>query len=96
MILQQIQRSDPGLFQSINDNMEEFVRMMNEPIEDAPGSPGAGGMGGLPGLPGGGQLTPQMLQGMLQMMQQMSPEERAAIAQRMVGVSLYTLCVKSF
>mmetsp|Transcript_10516 Transcript_10516/g.12066 ORF Transcript_10516/g.12066 Transcript_10516/m.12066 type:complete len:424 (+) Transcript_10516:355-1626(+) len=83
MILQQIQRSDPGLFQSINDNMEEFVRMMNEPIEDAPGSPGAGGMGGLPGLPGGGQLTPQMLQGMLQMMQQMSPEERAAIAQRM-------------
>jgi len=92
-ILQRIEGADPGLFQAISQNMEEFVQMMNEPVADeTPGAagaapmgmdlpPGMAGMGGMPGL--GGQVTPQQLQGMLQMMQQMSPEQRQQIAATM-------------
>jgi UV excision repair protein RAD23 len=63
-VLQQLGQANPGILSLINQNQQEFIQLLNEPIQ--PSSPGQPGMTGMPPMGG-----PQYIQ--------VTPEEKAAI-----------------
>uniref|UniRef100_A0A7S2W866 UV excision repair protein RAD23 n=1 Tax=Mucochytrium quahogii TaxID=96639 RepID=A0A7S2W866_9STRA len=87
-VLQQIGQGNPQLLEEINNNREEFVRIMNEPLEEGTGgnTPSAAdaaaaiaGSGGMPaGVP-----HPEEFLAVLTAVQQMPPDQRARVAQAM-------------
>jgi len=85
-VLQQIGQGNPGLLAAIDQNREEFVRIMNEPIEEDGTDVASGdGVGHLPldFTGGNGDPNPEQFLAVLQAMQQMPPEQRAQLAQAM-------------
>mmetsp|Transcript_27686 Transcript_27686/g.36001 ORF Transcript_27686/g.36001 Transcript_27686/m.36001 type:complete len:510 (+) Transcript_27686:232-1761(+) len=87
-VLQQIGAQSPDLLATIHQHQEEFVKMMNEPIDESAPTPaaGAGGAGGLPGLGGaGGGMNPAI---MAQVMRLASlPEAQRAQVARQLGMT---------
>lgn len=91
-VLQQIGAQSPELLATIHANQEEFVRMMNEPVDEsapaataaaAPAGAGAtgaaaGGMGGMGGM--GGGMNPAIMARMMQLAS-LPEAQRAQVAQ---------------
>ena len=75
-VLQQIGQQDAQLLALINAHQEAFVKMMNEPIAEAPAPAAPAGM---PGMPAGGPNPAQLMQ----MIGQMPPEQQQQIAASM-------------
>ena len=88
-VLQQIGQQDAELLRIINENRDEFVKMMNEPVAPPAGGGAAamgGGMGGMAaamGAMGGGQGGGPSPQQITQMLAGMNPEQREQMAQQM-------------
>ena len=81
-VLQGFGASNPAIAQAIQANLPAFIEMMNEVDDGAAEEEAAAeaGMAGMPGMPGmGGQINPQMLMELMQVVQQMPPEQRAAL-----------------
>ena len=61
-LLEQIGQQHPEVLEQIQANQDEFVRLINEPIDQATlaqtqmAMQAMGGMGGLPGMGGGGMM----------------------------------------
>eukprot|EP01041_Mallomonas_annulata_P001797 gene1797-3486_t len=87
-VLELIGRQNPELLQLIHSHQEQFLQMMNEPMADpssagsATAPPSGGSFGVAPGPEAGG-INPVQL---LQMLQALPPQQRAAAAQS-VGIS---------
>lgn len=81
-IIQQIAQADPELHAAIQQNHEEFVRILNEPIPPGAVSGGGGGQGGGQGAGLGGEAGPEQMQRFFAAMAQMTAEERQAFAQQ--------------
>ena len=74
--MQQLGASNPQILQLINQHQEEFIRLLNEPVNfSAMGGSGGGG-GGMGGMGGAGGM-PQAPQGA--QMIQVTQEEKEAI-----------------
>jgi len=79
-VLQGFGASNPAIAQAIQSNLPAFIEMMNEVDEEAADEdPAEAGMPGMPGMPPGMQIDPQMLMQLMAMVQQMPPEQRAAL-----------------
>jgi len=74
-VLQQLGTQNPQILDLINQHQQEFIQLINEPVQGgAPGAQGLGGVGGLGGMPGGMGGAPSGAQYI-----QVTPEEKAAI-----------------
>mmetsp|Transcript_1703 Transcript_1703/g.2682 ORF Transcript_1703/g.2682 Transcript_1703/m.2682 type:complete len:461 (+) Transcript_1703:156-1538(+) len=84
-VLTTLLQGNTELLAAIDDNREEFVRMMNEPIEgNSTEQPGGASPGDVAGsLAGMGGAQPEQYAAILQAMQTMPPEQRAQLAQAM-------------
>ncbi|CAM9117389.1 unnamed protein product [Choristocarpus tenellus] len=86
-VLQLIGQQSPRLLARIHENQEEFISLMNEPVEEAPPAsvppPPASGLGGLAPMMGAGMGNPAQ---MAQILQSLTPAQRAQWAASM-GVS---------
>lgn len=89
-ILQVIGQQQPELLEAIHSNEAAFLAMMNEPIAAnppaapaAPAVPTGAPAGGMPGMPGMGGGEGANVAALLQMMQQLPEDQRAAMAQQM-------------
>jgi len=76
-VLQQLGQQNPQILDLINQHQQEFIQLINEPVQG--GGQGMGGLGGLGGMPGMGSMpgmggAPPGAQYI-----QVSPEEKAAI-----------------
>jgi UV excision repair protein RAD23 len=76
-VLQGFGASNPAIAQAIQANLPAFIEMMNE-VDDEDDDGGDEDMG-MPGMPGMGDINPQMLMQLMAMVQQMPPEQRAAL-----------------
>lgn len=76
-VLQAFGASNPAVAQAIQANLPAFIEMMNE-VDDEEGDedPTEADMAG---MPPGMQIDPQMLMQLMAMVQQMPPEQRAAL-----------------
>jgi UV excision repair protein RAD23 len=63
-VLQQLGEQNPQILQLINSHQQEFIQLINEPVE-------GGAQGGMPGMPQGAPGGPQYIQ--------VTPEEKGAI-----------------
>jgi len=90
-VLTQIGQQQPELLQEINGNQAVFLQMMNEPVSDAAPRAAASSSPAAPAPPAGG-LSPEMMAGMadpaqmVQMMQNMNPQQLQMMA-NMMGLS---------
>ena len=97
-VLDQIGKTKPDLLKKINENMESFIELMNEPEGTvaqpaALAAPAAAGSGGAPPTAGGGADAPagmqEMQAGLMQALQQMDmpPAARAQLQQMMASMT---------
>jgi UV excision repair protein RAD23 len=95
-LLMELQNSNPELFEAINENREEFIRLLNS--DEEPAAPGADTVAPVPGQPGSGGgvgvLPPNVIQVSL------TPEENDKIStimsvgnvSRQMAIQVFLMC----
>ena len=80
-IMQRLAQSNPELVEVINQNPEEFIRLLNEPVQTAPQQQQQGAFGGFGGMGGGMPQMGRQPPGTIMV----TPQEKDAI-DRLVGM----------